>query len=142
MTQFYELQLILLTGFCISALLLERYASKHQGPLTPKENRDPVHLENGNGHTHSASTSSNGALPTLTRKYLVVYAIVMGRLQFQLHFLFNNLTVFLRRRLVAGAICVFPLSRTIWISRENCRHPFRDWFHICWIYGTVSWRMG
>jgi hypothetical protein len=89
MTQFYELQLILLTGFCISSLLLERYASKQKHSLTPKENRDSS-VENGQGH--NVSTSNPGGLATLTRKYLVVYAIVMGELQFGLWFLVSLIT--------------------------------------------------
>ena len=84
MTQFYELQLILLTGFCISSLLLERYASKQKHSLLPKQSRDPDRLENGHSHTRSASMSGHGALAALSRKYLVVYAIVMGKLHFAL----------------------------------------------------------
>jgi len=80
MPQFYELQLILLTGFCIFALFIERCASKQTRSLTPKELRDPVRLENGHTRSNSASISSYGGLATLTRKYLVVYAIVMGEL--------------------------------------------------------------
>lgn len=76
MAPFYELQLMLLTGFCIFSLLLERQAAKQKRSL-PKD-RDPERLENGHGHTRSGSASSHGGLATLTRKYLIVYAIVMG----------------------------------------------------------------
>jgi hypothetical protein len=81
MSQFYELQLILLTGFCIFALFIERYASKQKHSLAPRELRDPARLENGHTHNNSASISGQGGLATLTRKYLVVYVIVMGKSQ-------------------------------------------------------------
>jgi hypothetical protein len=86
MFQFYELQLILLTGFCIFSLLLERYASKQKRSLAPKGSHDPDRLENGHGHTRSISISGHGGLATLTRKYLAVYAIVMGEIRYILWF--------------------------------------------------------
>lgn len=68
MAQFYELQLILLAGFCAVALLLEQYVSRQKRSAA---NAD--HLENGG----PAQVSNHGGLSTLTRKYLVVYGIVM-----------------------------------------------------------------
>ncbi|KZP16952.1 DUF791-domain-containing protein [Athelia psychrophila] len=71
MPPFYELQLILLTGFCVVSLLLERYASKHKSPDPPA----PGRLESG--HVKNTSVAS-GARGALTKRYLMVYAIVMG----------------------------------------------------------------
>jgi hypothetical protein len=71
MIEFYELQLILLTLFCIFSLLLERLFSNRKQQLTKETPED--RLENGK-HWHGATNS----LAALTRQYLVVYAIVMG----------------------------------------------------------------
>lgn len=82
MSQFYELQLILLTGFCIFSLLLERHASKQKRSLTKaaEARSDPERLENGHGRTASIP---GGGRAMLTKKYLIVYAIVMGECCFK-----------------------------------------------------------
>jgi hypothetical protein len=67
MVQFYELQLVLLTGLCLFFLTVEHYASK---------NRKPKHKELTGAHLESGSNPN--AFAALTRQYLVVYAIVMG----------------------------------------------------------------
>ncbi|KDQ58380.1 hypothetical protein JAAARDRAFT_154822 [Jaapia argillacea MUCL 33604] len=72
MPPFYELQLILLTSFCVVSLLLERHVSNKK-QARAKEH----HIENGNGHVGGASGAAS-AIATLTRQYLIVYAIVMG----------------------------------------------------------------
>jgi hypothetical protein len=67
MPEFYELQLILLTSFCLFALLLERYASTRKpAPKTHDFFQDGK----------AAPTPSTFA--SLAKKYLIVYAIVMG----------------------------------------------------------------
>ncbi|KZT07017.1 DUF791-domain-containing protein [Laetiporus sulphureus 93-53] len=71
---FYELQLICLVSFCLVSLLVERHLSKRRA--NPK-----AELEEEDGHhvTSTAATSGSGhVLSTLTRQYLIVYAIVMG----------------------------------------------------------------
>jgi MFS transporter, MFS domain-containing protein family, molybdate-anion transporter len=67
MVQFYELNLVLLVAFCLISLLLERHASGRK-PLTKSFD----HAEEG-----KAVSVPNG-LASLTRQYLIVYAIVMG----------------------------------------------------------------
>lgn len=67
-SRFYYIQLIVLTVVCLFLLLIDRYVSKRrQGVKESTEDR----LENGKGSTNS--------LAVLTRQYLVVYAIVMGK---------------------------------------------------------------
>jgi hypothetical protein len=70
MLSFYEHQLIFLTGFCILSLLLERRFSNQNHPSSKETSES--HLENGR---HGPSNS----MASLTRQYLVVYAIVMGQ---------------------------------------------------------------
>ncbi|KAI6097186.1 hypothetical protein F5141DRAFT_1149880 [Pisolithus sp. B1] len=70
MLGFYELQLIILISACLLFLLVERHVSTRK--RTTAKDHDPDRLENG------GSTTPVNALATLTRRYLVVYAIVMG----------------------------------------------------------------
>ncbi len=72
LTSFYETWLVLLTILCILLLMLERYVSGIKSEVTTKESADD-RLENGR------SPTSGNALTVLARKYLVVYAIVMGQ---------------------------------------------------------------
>ncbi|THH14261.1 hypothetical protein EW146_g6063 [Bondarzewia mesenterica] len=91
MSGFYEFQLTLLVLICVLVLVLERWvsSSKIKKPLASsslaKEYVDDS-LENGRSHTRHGSNGSvsgmasarESALNALMRKYLVVYAIVMG----------------------------------------------------------------
>lgn len=72
MWDFYQSQLSILSGVCFVALILERYASNGR-KSTPKGRED---LEDG--LAASPSTHPN-TLAVLTRQYLTVYAIVMGK---------------------------------------------------------------
>ncbi|KAI0064310.1 DUF791-domain-containing protein [Artomyces pyxidatus] len=81
MVGFYEFQLGALAVICLAFLILERYisASKESPPAQAKELDDIV--ENGhrtNGHEAATSSTRSTALRVLMRKYLLVYAIVMG----------------------------------------------------------------
>jgi hypothetical protein len=76
MGDFYRSQLAILSFFCLSGLILERYASTRRKP-NPKEREDL--LENGN--PHGIPPAHPNALAVLTRQYLTVYAIVMGKFQ-------------------------------------------------------------
>jgi hypothetical protein len=67
---FYEQQLLGLGVFCLLALTADRYVAKSTKQLQSKISADD-RLESGK--------SSSSALATLTRKYLLVYAIVMGQ---------------------------------------------------------------
>lgn len=68
---FYEIQLAVLASICGVALLVDRYVSKSKAQHKANASADE-RLESGKaGH-------SEGALSALTRKYLLVYAIVMG----------------------------------------------------------------
>ncbi|TFK48921.1 DUF791-domain-containing protein [Heliocybe sulcata] len=62
MAPYYELQLTILTVFCVISLLLERHVSNKT-----KENQA------GSGHG-----ATSAAVAALTKQYLIVYAIVMG----------------------------------------------------------------
>ncbi|KAF8156026.1 hypothetical protein B0H34DRAFT_659078 [Crassisporium funariophilum] len=67
---FYELQLIILSVVCVVSLIADRY-------LSSKARRNQAKGEVGH-QGNGKSGSSNPALAALTRKYLVVYALVMG----------------------------------------------------------------
>ncbi|KAH7909156.1 hypothetical protein BJ138DRAFT_1155970 [Hygrophoropsis aurantiaca] len=70
MVAFYELQLILLVSACLVFLFIERHVSQKR-TAAAKEQHSADRLENG-------SVAPLSSLATLTRQYLVVYAIVMG----------------------------------------------------------------
>jgi len=74
---FYESQLIVLATVCAISFGLERHVAKNarQHPH-PKETADE-RLENGKLGV------GGSALSTLTRKYLLVYAVVMGMFSFR-----------------------------------------------------------
>ncbi|KAK7462850.1 hypothetical protein VKT23_007426 [Stygiomarasmius scandens] len=69
-TNFYERQLIILTSLCLLSLALERFLSK---PRQLPKHSPEARLENGLGPKGDVNS-----LAALTRKYLVVYALVMG----------------------------------------------------------------
>ncbi|KAG1861263.1 hypothetical protein F4604DRAFT_1882473 [Suillus subluteus] len=71
MVGFYELQLILLVSSCLVFLFLERHVSRRK-ESKEKDLHTAERLENGE------PTVSHNSLATLTRQYLIVYAIVMG----------------------------------------------------------------
>ncbi|KAF9447211.1 DUF791-domain-containing protein [Macrolepiota fuliginosa MF-IS2] len=68
---FYETWLVLLTALCLLLLLVERYVSGLEKGLTVKESADDK-LES------ARPPNSGNALKVLARKYLIVYAMVMG----------------------------------------------------------------
>ncbi|KAJ6489919.1 hypothetical protein C8R45DRAFT_200218 [Mycena sanguinolenta] len=69
---FYEFQLLWLSIGCLIALIADRRAAAGRKSLVAKD----IHEERAEGGLSAAGTA--GALATLTRQYLVVYAIVMG----------------------------------------------------------------
>jgi hypothetical protein len=71
MVGFYELQLIVLVSLCLIFILLERHVSRRK-ESKEKDLHTAERLENGE------PTASHNSLATLTRQYLIVYAIVMG----------------------------------------------------------------
>jgi hypothetical protein len=90
---FYQFQLGLLTVICIVLITLERYLkSKKTLPdhskdiVIEEENIEGGHplLESDGAAVSTSSSSRAGALNTLMRKYLLVYAIVMGLYRFGL----------------------------------------------------------
>lgn len=68
---FYETCLVFLTLLCLVLLLAERYVSGLEKESATKESADD-RLES------ARPPNAGSALKTLARKYLVVYAIVMG----------------------------------------------------------------
>ena len=98
---FYQFQLGLLTVICVILIALERYLKSKKTP--PEQTKDIVieeNLEGGhpllepNGAAVSASSSSRaGALNALMRKYLLVYAVVMGLYRFGL-MTFSEMLIF------------------------------------------------
>jgi hypothetical protein len=84
---FYKYQLVLLTVICIVLIAYERYLkSKKSPPDHFKDHKVEESIEDGHSvlQTNGAAVlTSNvaraGALETLMRKYLLVYAIVMGQ---------------------------------------------------------------
>jgi hypothetical protein len=88
MVGFYQFQLGVLAVVCVLLIALERYLksekppSDHSKDLAVDENIEGGHpmLEtNGTAVSTSNSSRGAGALNTLMRKYLLVYAIVMGQ---------------------------------------------------------------
>lgn len=67
---FYEVQLVILAGLCVAALLVERYVSQSHKRNQTKDSAEDQ-LESG-------KVGNAGAMSLLTKKYLLVYAIVMG----------------------------------------------------------------
>jgi len=84
---FYKYQLVLLTVICFVLVAYERYLkSKKSPPDHFKDHKEEESIEDGHSvlQTNGAAVlTSNvtraGALQTLMRKYLLVYAIVMGQ---------------------------------------------------------------
>ncbi len=84
---FYKYQLIFLTVVCTALIAFERYLkSKKSSPDHFKGPKIEESIEDGhpvlqtNGTTVLTSNATRaGALKTLMRKYLLVYAIVMGQ---------------------------------------------------------------
>jgi MFS transporter, MFS domain-containing protein family, molybdate-anion transporter len=77
MLDFYELQLVLLTGLCLLSLSVEHFLSR--------KSSKPKHKELTRAYPEIGKNPN--ALVALTRQYLVVYAIVMGELIFPTFFL-------------------------------------------------------
>lgn len=71
MSEFYERQLFYLAGFCVFSMGLEHYTSAKR----KRQNQAKESPEDRLEHGKAASANLCG---TLTRQYLVVYAIVMG----------------------------------------------------------------
>ncbi len=84
---FYKYQLVLLTVICTVFIAFERHLrSKKSPPDHLKDSKIDESLENGHPVLQTNETAvltSNvgraGALQTLMRKYILVYAIVMGQ---------------------------------------------------------------
>jgi hypothetical protein len=92
---FYKYQLVLLTVICIVLVAYERYLKSKKSP--PDHFKDKVEESAEDGHSvlqtnGAAVLTSNvtraGALQTLMRKYLLVYAIVMGQSTWAMYNLF------------------------------------------------------
>jgi len=87
MVGFYQFQLGVLAVVCVVLIALERYLkskktpSDHSKDLVVDENIEGGHpmLETNGTAVATSNSSRAGALNTLMRKYLLVYAIVMGQ---------------------------------------------------------------
>ncbi|KAF9051877.1 hypothetical protein BJ165DRAFT_1340856 [Panaeolus papilionaceus] len=67
---FYERQLVVLSVLCGISLIVDRYVAS-------KGKKQP-HVQSADERLEGGKTNASTALADLTRKYLVVYAIVMG----------------------------------------------------------------
>jgi hypothetical protein len=84
---FYKYQLVLLTVICIALVAFERYLKSKKSPDQSKDHKLEETIEDGqhsvlktNGAAVLTSNVARaGALQTLMRKYILVYAIVMGQ---------------------------------------------------------------
>jgi len=82
---FYQYQLSVLAVVCVAFLILERYLKKiqpdHVKEAIIEENIEVGHpaLQTNGATVPLATLSRAGALNKLLRKYLTVYAIVMGQ---------------------------------------------------------------
>ena len=119
---FYELQLLVLASVCTVALGFERFVSK-KPKQDLKSGKDSANerLEDGVVPSMGASTG----LSSLMRKYLIVYAIVMG-VSCSLHFCSFHQTRPVRRGLAARTLRILIVQRTVWVPRENGRRFLCD----------------
>lgn len=94
---FYKYQLILLTVICVVLIAYERYLKSKKSSPDHFKDKDKVEESIEDGHSvlqtnGAAVLTSNvtraGALQTLMRKYLLVYAIVMGQSTWAMYDLF------------------------------------------------------
>ena len=84
---FYKYQLVLLSVICTVLIAFERYLkSKKSPPDHSKDHKVEESIEDGHSvlQTNGAAVltsnvTRSGALQTLMRKYILVYAIVMGQ---------------------------------------------------------------
>ena len=83
---FYKYQLGLLALICVVLIAFERYLKSKKAPpdhFRDSKTEDSLELEVGHPvlQTNGAAVNSSrtGALNTLMRKYILVYAIVMGQ---------------------------------------------------------------
>ena len=129
MWEFYESQLAILVFFSIFFYALDKKFSRKPDP---KERSD--HPENDRlGHSDNAST--------LARKYLTVYAIVMGKIVN----LIDNLTYLIaipRRGLAPRPIRVLLVQRRVCIPGANGRLAFCDWLHVRCPHSSAGWSLG
>jgi len=92
---FYKYQLVLLTVICIVLIAFERYLKSKKSPSDHlKDHKIEESVEDGHIAGAAVLTSNvarAGALQTLMRKYLLVYAIVMG----QSHLGYNLFRIFI-----------------------------------------------
>jgi hypothetical protein len=131
---FYELHLIVLCIICFLSLLADRYLVGTKTKQNLDDGVDERRLE-------SAGSGSSSSLATLTRKYLVVYGIVMGSLVHTIHSFTNSIS-FYRSWLATGPIRVFSISRTVRFPREASCSSLRHRFHLCRIGSSFGWCMG
>ena len=144
---FYQFQLGLLAVICTVFLVFERYLkSKKSTTANLKELSVEENLEVGhstlpsNGAAVPAITPRAGALSTLMQKYLLVYAIVMGKVV--LIMFFEGVDPFQRCRLAARPICLLSLSRAIRLPRTASRRVVCHWLHERRHLCTACWRLG
>ncbi|PPQ75158.1 hypothetical protein CVT24_007486 [Panaeolus cyanescens] len=69
-TGFYETQLVVLSVFCGVSMLVDRYVANKA--------KKQQHAQSADDRLEGGRMNTSGALAALTRKYLIVYAIVMG----------------------------------------------------------------
>lgn len=131
MVAFYELQLIILIGFCISALLLERYISR----LSRAGNASTSDGGLGLGKSNASQVAK------LTRQYLIVYAIVMCKNAYLIDLSFRLMDRN-RRRLVTRSIRILAVQRSVCFRGTHSRYTFRDRIHIRRSSSTVCGCMG
>lgn len=125
---FYEWQLLVLASLCAVSLGVERHVATSSGWKESAEDR----LENG-------TRVGSGVLSALTRKYLLVYAIVMGPFLSSFAAFFSPLC---RRGLAPGPLCIFAVQGSICLSREDGRRFLRDRFPLSCYCSTCGRRMG
>lgn len=112
---FYEQQLLGLGVVCVLALTLDRYVSN-----SAEQQQSKAHAED----RLEGGKTSGSALATLTRKYLLVYAIVMGEFEFR-RTIRPRLIDACSCGLAARPLCLLALQRPIRIPGAPRRRPLR-----------------
>lgn len=107
LNSFYEGQLAVLAGYAFCAMLLEHYISKQHVRKNEDGGDDPL-------LGRKATIDGDRAARALSRKYLAVYAVVMGASAIAARLYLLNLTCS-SCRLVAGPVRLFVVQRPVWL---------------------------
>ena len=129
---FYEQQLLGLGVVCVLALMLDRYVSN-----SAEQQQSKAHAED----RLESGKPGGSALAMLTRKYLLVYAIVMGEFEFR-GAIRPRLIDVRSCGLAARPLCVLALPRAVRVPGAPRRCPLRHRLRVRRLRRASRWSMG